>query len=446
MKGTKTRFAPSPTGYLHAGNYRTAVFAYLFARKHEGSFILRIEDTDRERSKQEYEDAIHQTLAWLELVPDAVFRQSENAPRHEELLHSLVAEGKAYISKETPKDPGGRAEVIRFKNPNRTIAFDDAVRGKISVDTTDLGDFVIAKSFTEPVFHFAVVVDDWDEGVTHVIRGEDHISNTPRQMLIQEALGAATPVYMHLPLVLGTDRSKLSKRKGAKALLEYRDLGYLPSALLNYMATLGWHAPGSDQELYFSPAELIAAFDAAGIQKGGAVFDEEKLRWMNKEHLAKLSNDAYVTLLRPFVADAPALVEGPFKSRAGLGDLRERISTFGEAREMLAKGEFDFYLKSPVIDPLRLLWKKDPSRQHARQHLMQVAACWDTVTASHFTKDALESAVIAYAEAEGKGNVLWPARYALSGAERSPDPFTLGEALGKEESLRRLRAAIAILE
>ena len=184
MTNIVTRFAPSPTGLLHAGNYRTAVFAYLFAKRQGGKFILRIEDTDRERSKSEYEENIKEALSWLDLPHDAFFRQSEHRARHRELLEKLIGEGKAYVSKEAPAAPEDRAEVIRFKNPGGVVSFKDAIRGEISMDLSDLKDFVIAKSLDEPLFHLAVVVDDADEGVTHVVRGEDHISNTPRQILI----------------------------------------------------------------------------------------------------------------------------------------------------------------------------------------------------------------------------------------------------------------------
>jgi glutamyl/glutaminyl-tRNA synthetase len=223
-----TRFAPSPTGLLHSGNYRTAIFAYLFAKKTGGEFNIRIEDTDLERSKKEYEDNIWETIEWLGLSPDRTFRQSEHRARHRELLEKLIADGKAYISKEQPRKEGDREEVIRFRNPNTKITFRDAIRGDITTTTVDLGDFVIARSLDEPVFHFAVVVDDADMGATHIVRGEDHIPNTARQILIGQALGFETPIYAHIPLVLGSDRAKLSKRRGAKPLTEYRDEGYLP--------------------------------------------------------------------------------------------------------------------------------------------------------------------------------------------------------------------------
>ena len=221
-----TRFPPSPTGLLQAGNARTAVFNYLFAKKHGGKFIVRIEDTDRERSKKEYEQNILDTLEWLGFGHDAFYRQSDNAPRHKEVLSMLIEKGSAYVSKETPKEEGQRAEVIRFKNPNTSVTFTDIIRGDITVDTTDLGDFVIARSLDEPLYHLGVVVDDFDEGVTHVIRGEDHISNTPRQILILQAMGGTIPMYAHLPLVFGSDGKKLSKRTGAKAMTQYRDDGF----------------------------------------------------------------------------------------------------------------------------------------------------------------------------------------------------------------------------
>ncbi|MEQ1561755.1 MAG: glutamate--tRNA ligase family protein, partial [Nitrospira sp.] len=285
-----TRFAPSPTGLLHMGNYRTAVFAFLYARKNNGQFILRIEDTDRQRSKKEYEDNILESLEWLGLKYDAFYRQSENIKDHTETLEKLIREDKAYISKEEAKDGSGTIkEIVRFRNPKKVVVFDDLVRGKIETDTTDLGDFVIAKSLTEPLFHLAVIVDDHNEGVTHVIRGEDHIPNTPRQILIHEALGIDVPKYAHLPLVLAEDRTKLSKRKGALPVTDYKDRGYLPQTLLNFMALIGWN-PGGEQEV-FSLDELIKLFDITKIQKGGGIFNPEKLDWLNKEHMKTLSLD-----------------------------------------------------------------------------------------------------------------------------------------------------------
>ncbi len=291
MSPVVSRFAPSPTGLLHAGNYRTAVFAYLFAKHERGKFVVRIEDTDAARSKLEYETNIFDALAWLHLPADEQYRQSEHRPRHRALLEKLIADGTAYVSKETPKTPEERDEVIRFKNPGGTVTFTDVIRGEITTDVTDLGDFIIARSLDEPVFHFAVVVDDADEGVTHVIRGGDHISNTARQMLIQRALALPTPLYAHLPLILDNHHKKLSKRSGALALTEYREMGVLPEALLNYLAFLGWN-PGDNRE-YLSREELINKFDLPRVQKGSAIFDEVKLFSVNQHWMRKLSNDEY---------------------------------------------------------------------------------------------------------------------------------------------------------
>ena len=270
-----TRFPPSPTGFLHIGNARTALFNYLFAKHNNGSFLVRVEDTDRARSKKEYEKGMLESLEWLGLKRDGeLWHQSQRTEIYEKYLRKLIEEDKIYLSKETA---GENKEVLRFRNPNKIVAFDDMVRGRVQFNTTELEDFVIAKSITEPLYHLAVVVDDFEAGITHVIRGEDHISNTSRQILIQEAIGAPRPAYVHLPLILASDRSKLSKRKhGESVSLDYyRQKGYLPQALLNYLALLGWN-PGTDKEI-FTLEELVKAFDISQIHKGGAIFDEKKL-------------------------------------------------------------------------------------------------------------------------------------------------------------------------
>ena len=299
-----TRFAPSPTGLLHIGNYRTAVFSYLYARKYGGKFILRIEDTDKERSKKEYEENIIESLKWLGLDYDEMFRQSENIDSHRKYLQKLIDDGHAYISKELAKDGSGvERELVRFKNKNEVITFIDAIRGPIVTDTKDLGDFVIAKSLSSPLFHLAVVVDDYEEGVTHVIRGEDHIPNTARQILIASALSFPSPIYAHLPLVLEESRTKLSKRKGALPVTAYRDMGYLPEAMLNFMAFTGWN-PGGEREIY-TLKELVDIFEIEKVHKGGAVLNKEKLAWMNKEHMRKQTEkeqlDAVVVYMKEYL-------------------------------------------------------------------------------------------------------------------------------------------------
>lgn len=437
-----TRFAPSPTGLLHAGNYRTAVFAYLFARRMGGTFIVRIEDTDRERWEKEYEENIIESLAWLGLEYDAFYRQSEHAPRHQAVLEKLIADGYAYVSQESSEDQSKRSEVIRFKNPNAPVSFKDAIRGSVTMDTTDLGDFVIAKSISEPLFHLAVVVDDWDEGVTHIIRGEDHISNTPRQVLIQRAIGAPTPLYAHLPLVLGTDRSKLSKRKGAKPLLAYRDLGYLPQALLNYMAFIGWN-PGGEQEIY-TKDELVSAFSLDGIQKGSAIFDDVKLAWFNREHILRLSPEAFWEHAEEFLSEETVtLLDTKNMWRSVVPIMRERISTFGELRVADEAGEYRYFYETPRVDPAKLPWKSDSS-EATKARLERILPLLEGVP-DPWTAESVKSAVWDYAEKEGRGQVLWPMRMALTGKDKSPDPFTVAGIIGRDEALKRIAGVVALL-
>ena len=237
-----TRIAPSPTGEMHIGTVRTALFNYLFAKQRGGTYFVRIEDTDKERNKEEWVDAIWRDFEWCGIIPQARYRQSKHVDRHKELLRKLVASDKAYVSKEPKKDdPTQTVEVVRLRNPGVEITFTDLIRGDITFDTSELGDFVIARSIDDPLYHFAVVVDDGDAGVTHVLRAEDHISNTPRQILILEALGFPRPIYAHFPLILAPDRAKLSKRKHGASIDKYRAQGFLAPAILNYLALLGWN-------------------------------------------------------------------------------------------------------------------------------------------------------------------------------------------------------------
>jgi glutamyl-tRNA synthetase len=437
-----TRFAPSPTGLLHAGNYRTALFCYLLARQNNGSFLVRIEDTDKARSKKEYADNILETLSWMGLKYDGeVTYQSARADKHKEYIKKLVDTNKAYISKEIPKEPGGRTEVIRFKNPKKKVTFHDLIRGDITFDTTELGDFIIAKSFDEPVFHLAVVVDDFDMGITHVIRGEDHISNTPRHILIQEALGAPTPTYAHLPLVLSSDRSKLSKRKGALPLTSYRDQGYLAEAVINFLVLIGWN-PGTEQEL-FTLDELIKEFKIERINKSGAIFNEEKLQWINKEYIKKIPLDEQVKLLIEWAPELSPLTQDVLIKLTPL--VFERISTFGEISQMFKGGEFDYLLSSPTYAPEILLWKGKSTTEEASAYLSKSIELLSSVSDQTFDRVVVKEAVWVYAESVGRGQLLWPMRYALSGREKSPDPFILSELLGKTETLKRLAYARDLL-
>lgn len=446
-----TRFAPSPTGLLHAGSYRTALFNYIYAKQNGGSFVLRIEDTDKERSKKEYEDNILDSLKWLNINYDVIWRQTERVDIHKKYLKQLVESGHAYISKEEPKEPGARTEVIRFKNPNTKVSFDDLIRGKIEFDTTDLGDFVIAKSYDEPLFHLAVVVDDFEMGITHIIRGEDHISNTPRQILIQRAINAPTPLYAHLPIVLAADRSKLSKRKGALPVSEYRDRGYLPEALFNYMVLIGWN-PGTDQEI-MSEEEIIKLFDISKIQKGGAIFNDEKLKWLNKEYLNKLSDSEFKENLLKFIPEKYKSLNSfnEIMDRT-LQTLREKISYFKEVDEMELNGDLSYFFDKPGITAENILCSekqrkgKDIDLIGVVNILSKVAELLNNPELDFSSPEKIKEIIWPYAEEQGRGIVLWAIRYSLSGKERSPDPFTLSYILGKTESLSRLEVAINLIK
>ncbi len=437
-----TRIAPSPTGQMHVGTVRGALFNYLFAKQNGGTFLVRIEDTDTKRNRSEWTQMIWDDFAWCGLIPDKKYIQSEHVARHQELLEKLVAEGKAYVSREPAKDdPEKEVEVVRLKNAGQHITFTDLIRGDITFDTTELGDFVIARSLTEPLYHFAVVVDDADAEVTHVIRGDDILSSTPRQILIQEALGFPRPAYAHLPMILSSDHKKLSKRHHVVSLESYRAEGFLPEAILNYLALVGWN-PGTDEE-YFSLEQLIKLFSLDGVQKSGAIFDRTKLLSVNQHWMRKLSTDDFITRGNLISSDLKKL-------KAVVPLLKERAHTFGEAREMLS-GELSCLFKELELDRIQLLAKELPDHpgmtKIALEGLSKAIIALPVDVSPEAVKDALMP--LANDEEEkgkgGRGAMLWPLRYALSGQERSPDPFTLISVLGLEESISRINTAIGIL-
>lgn len=446
MSQVITRIPPSPTGHLHIGTARTALFNYLFARHNEGSVIFRSEDTDRARSKKEFEDEILVDLTWLGLSWDSFSRQSEHTNRYQELLEKIVGEGKAYVSSEPSKeDPARMVEVVRLRNPGTKITFTDLVRGDITFDTTELGDFVIARSLSDALYHFAVVVDDMDSNVSHIIRGEDHISNTPRHILIQEALGAPRPSYAHIPLILDENRAKLSKRAGAASVMEYRDDGILPEALVNYFALLGWN-PGDGRE-FFSLAQLVEVFSLEGVQRSGAAWNREKLLSVNQHWMRTLSDDNFIANLK---LGHPMSKLDPEKLRKTVPLLKERTHTFTEAREMVS-GELSCLFEEPALDYAQLTAKEPADRlgmtKLALESLLEPLKALSEGVSSEAVKDAIMP-LANVEETKGKGGrgaLLWPLRYALSGQERSPDPFTLVSILGLKESLSRIQRAIAIL-
>lgn len=437
-----TRMPPSPTGHLHIGTVRTALFNYLFAKKNGGEMILRIEDTDKERSKPEFENEIIDGLSWLGLQwsNQTIYRQSERTGIYKKYLEAGIESGSFYLSQEdSKKNPGETVEVVRLKNPNIDITFEDLVRGPVTFNTTELGDIVIARSIDEPLYHLTVVIDDEEMSVSHVLRGEDHISNTPRQILIQEALGFKKPAYAHLPLILAPDKSKLSKRHGAVSLNEYREEGFLPAALLNYLALLGWN-PGTDQEI-FSLEELTSEFSIEKVQKSGAIFDRLKLLAINKAHLNKLDEKKFLSLVEKNLSTkTKALSEYSTERLVKLiPSIRERVNVSIEIRQADKDGEYDFAFSEPEPDMALLKWKNDDSVLEALPRLKKAK---DLLSAVEFeSPEAIKTILWPYAEEVGKGELLWPLRVALTGLERSPDPFTAAFIIGKESTLNRIKRA-----
>jgi glutamyl-tRNA synthetase len=441
MSGVITRFPPSPTGFFHIGSARTALFNYLYTTHEKGTMFFRFEDTDRERSKKEFEEDIFESLQWLGIsyTLPSIVRQSERTDVYKKHFSTLVEKGLAYEAEESKDNPGKK--VIRFKNPNTKITFTDLIRGEVTFDTTELGEFVIARSMDEPLYHLAVVIDDHEMGVTHVIRGEDHISNTPRQILILEALGFSRPLYAHIPLILAPDKTKLSKRHGATSINEYRAQGFLPEAIVNYLALLGWN-PGDEQEV-FTLAELCTAFSFDKVQKSGAVFDIEKLKWFNHEHIKRLSDGEFKNRLIAFMEGRGDAISEITDGLVPL--IKERSQTFVEAADSLAN-DFEFLATDPTCTPELLLKGAKADAATAASNLEKAIALLDALNTNGFSAENVKEAVFPFATEAGRSAVLWPMRVALSGKEKSPDPFTLGGLLGKDKTLKRLRAAVAVLK
>ncbi len=426
---------------MHIGSVRTALFNYLFAAHNNGEMVFRFEDTDIERSKVEFEKDIIAGMEWLGLSLDAanVVRQSERTDLYKKHLDILIGKGVAYEAEESEATPG--AKVIRFKNPNRKVTFTDLVRGEVTFDTTELGDFVVARSHDLPLYHLAVVIDDHDMNVTHVIRGEDHISNTQRQILLLEALGFERPAYAHIPLILAPDRTKMSKRHGAVSINEYRAQGFIPEAILNYLALLGWN-PGGEQEL-FTLEELVKEFTLERVHKAGAIFDIEKLKWFNHEHLKKLSMLEYESKLKEFMERHGE--KAPDYLIDIVPELRNRAQTLGEAAEALRVGEFSFMEKDITVDPLLLVQGAKTDAETIKKNLTVVKEMISALPEGKLTAEGAKEIIFPYATEVGRAGVLWPLRVALSGKEKSPDPFVLLGLLGKEVSIARIAEASQLL-
>ncbi len=443
----RVRMAPSPTGFLHVGTARTALFNWLFAKKHNGKLILRIEDTDIARSTPEFEKDIIEQLKWLGIGWDeGPIRQSERLDLYETHLKRLLNEKKAYWCTCTkdeleakrkemlesgiaPRYDGACREkhlgpesggVIRFMMPEHVIGFTDLIRGHIEFKGEAIGDIVIAKGLKEPLYNFAVVVDDEDMAITHVIRGEDGIANTPKQLALQAALGFRHPHYAHLPLILDANRAKMSKRNAATGLAEYRAAGYLPEALMNFLALIGWH-PEGDREI-MTPEEIAKIFTLERIQKGGGAFSLDKLNWMNAHYLRALSDAEIAKRIDWEESERNKKIIALVKPRA---ETLNDFATHGA-----------FLLELPAYDAKLLLWK-DMAPGAAKASLEYIIELIEQGDAATIPK---------FAERNGRGETFWPLRVALSGMKESPGPLEILHALGTDESLRRLHIAIKKLE
>ena len=345
-----TRAAPSPTGFLHIGTARTALFNYLFARKNGGTFILRLEDTDRERSREAYADNIRESLSWLSLKPDIEVRQSEQSVRYRRHISRLLESGVAYLSREpSKKDPSAEVTVVRFRNAESAISFTDTVHGTVTASVGDLGDFVIARSADDPLYHLAAVIDDMESGVTHILRGDDHLANTPRQIALIRALGGTPPSYTHIPLIHSPSGGKLSKRKDAVSVLDFKNRGYLPEAVINALALLGWN-PKDEREL-FTLEELVDAFSPEHIQKREAVFDGQKLKWFNRQYLRKADESVLRREIVPVLVSRFPLRSRlrPRSVRAVLRAVRERGVLLQEERDAVSGGYVRLLLHTAVV-------------------------------------------------------------------------------------------------
>ena len=476
----RVRFAPSPTGYLHVGGARTALFNWLFARRHGGVFVLRIEDTDVERSSAEMVEGILDGLRWLGLDwdegpliggPHAPYSQSGRVDRHRAMAQRLVAAGRAYYcycttdeikaKRDAAESAGltwrydrtccalGASEIasrearqmpraIRFRVPEGQTTFDDLVHGPIAFDSANIEDFVILRSDGHPTYHLSVVSDDVEMQITHVVRGDDHISNTPKQILLYEAVGAPLPRFAHVPLILGADKKRLSKRHGATSVLEYARLGYLPEAMVNFLSLLGW-SPGDDKEL-FTRDELVAAFALDGISGGDAVFNTEKLDWFNAQHIARLAPDDLAARLKPWF-EAAGLWDDEFRAGrhawffAVLELLRPRAKRLGDFIEV---GKF-FFTVGVQYDPASV--DKRLREPHMAEHLEALGEAFSALES--FDTASLEAALRAVADARGvKATTLIHAvRVAVTGKMVGPGLFEVVSLLGRKATHDRLAAA-----
>lgn len=463
----RTRFAPSPTGYLHVGGARTALYSWLYAKHHQGEFVLRIEDTDLERSTPEATQAILEGMAWLNLAWEhGPYYQTKRFDRYNQVIDQMIEQGLAYrcyCSKErlealrnsqeankekpkydrhclnTPPADGNAPHVVRFKNPtDGAVVFDDAVRGRIEISNGELDDLIIRRTDGSPTYNFCVVVDDWDMGITHVVRGEDHINNTPRQINILKALGAPIPVYAHVSMILGDDGQKLSKRHGAVGVMQYRDDGYLPEALNNYLVRLGWGH--GDQEI-FSREEMIELFNLEAVSKSASAFNTEKLQWLNQHYIRTLDPNYVAQHLEWHMQQ-----QGIDYQQAGSPSLAEIVSVLGERcktlKEMAAASRY-FFEELDGYD------EKAAAKNFKAEAIAPLAKLAENLTAcGEWSVEQIHHAMNQTAEALeiGMGKVGMPFRLAVTGSGQSPSMDITAKLVGKARTLARIEKAIVFIK
>ena len=494
IKKIRVRIAPSPTGPLHIGTARSALFNYLFAKKNKGSFVLRIEDTDLERSELKWTQDIIEGLKWLGLDwqegPDidgkyGPYKQSQRLDIYEKYIKKLLSDKKAYycfcsedeleaqrqeqmtrgvaphyngkcanLSGEEIKKllDKNKSSVIRFKIQNKKVKFLDLIRREVEFDVGLMGDIIIAKNPKTPLYNFAVVVDDYEMQISHVIRGEDHISNTPKQILMQKALGFSQPIYAHLPLILAPDRTKLSKRHGAFSIRDYKEQGYLPEALVNFMVHLGWNS-GAEKEI-FNLSSLVKEFSLERVQKSGAIFNVQKLDFINSFYIREKPIEKLTKLCRPYLKEAGLLVEGQVsdsKLEKIIEVSKTRMKKLSEVVELT-----DFFFKDKLkYDKNLLAWEKmgDSDIKESLEYSVKIlseinppAGGWNAKSLEEeLIKEAVKFNLDKNYPEKNRGYLLWPLRVALSGKQASASPFEIADILGKEKTLKRIKEAVNLL-
>jgi glutamyl-tRNA synthetase len=433
MSDVRVRFAPSPTGKVHIGNIRAAIYNWLYARHTGGKFLLRIEDTDLERSTPEAIQALLECMQWLGLDYDEeAFYQTKNVKRHLEVVEKLIASGHAYRAERTSRD-GKTGTVVMFKMPTEgAIEFDDIVKGHMSKNAADIKDFAIVRSDGSPIFHIANVVDDIDQGITHIIRGDDHVENTFKHICIFKALGAQVPRYGHLSMIVNAQGKPYSKRDGAAFVGEFRDSGYLPEALFNYLLLLGWN-PGDDREV-LTKEEMVNLFDLESVHVTAAKFDIKKLQWMNSEYIKRLGKDVFKSELVKRVEASGLKTDGVDLDYL-VEQLQIRTKFLGDMPENCKYFFTDDYDTDPKAVEKRL------AKDGVKAILLDLVERFSNVDGSQWLAPNLEALVKELSQGNGMGPWVHPIRVAVSGRMEGPGLFEMLQLLGKEKTLARLKDA-----